>query len=246
MNVFGRMSCQVPGGIALIGAMLIWYRSVSAVIFWQWANQSFNALVNYTNRNAKSPTSPKQLLVAYTMATSAALGSALGCKAYFAKSSSVLLQRMVPFIAVAAANFVNLPLMRQSEFVNGVTVNDELGNPVAKSKYAPAKGIFQVVLSRIAIAAPAMMLVPVVMERLEKEAWFVARRAKLNMPAQLLLTAAILLPSVPGGCALFPQRCSIKLERLKWFDRPEYDRVLAEYGAKGLKLPQRLYFNKGL
>ena len=60
-NVFGRMSFQVPGGMLITGAMLQWYRSTPQVVFWQWFNQSFNALVNYTNRNASAPTNTSQV-----------------------------------------------------------------------------------------------------------------------------------------------------------------------------------------
>ena len=113
-NVFGRMSFQTPGGMFITGAMLNFYKSVPQVVFWQWFNQSFNALVNYTNRNASAPTNTSQLATAYFSATFSALGTAVGLKAALAKSSSPLLKRFVPFAAVAAANCVNIPLMRRS------------------------------------------------------------------------------------------------------------------------------------
>ena len=54
------MSFQVPGNMLITGCMMTFYRSTPAVIFWQLANQSFNSLVNYTNRNASAGTSPRQ------------------------------------------------------------------------------------------------------------------------------------------------------------------------------------------
>lgn len=101
------------------------YKSTPAVLFWQWANQSFNALVNYTNRNAKSELSTQvslpflinksqDLVVAYGSAVTGALSLSIGLKSYFAKRQvSGALQRMVPFGAVAVANAINIPLMRQ-------------------------------------------------------------------------------------------------------------------------------------
>jgi len=104
-NVFGRMSFQVPGGMMITGAMLTFYKSVPQVVFWQWFNQSFNALVNYTNRNANSPTSTKQLGAAYFSATFSALGVAIGLKKVLEKSPPTF-QRLVPMVAVASANCV--------------------------------------------------------------------------------------------------------------------------------------------
>lgn len=104
------------------------------MVFWQWVNQSFNALVNYTNRNAKSEVSSTQLGVAYISATTSALVTALGLKSFLEKRAGSLLQRYVPFAAVAAANCVNIPLMRQSELINGIAVYDENGNAVTESR----------------------------------------------------------------------------------------------------------------
>uniref|UniRef100_A0A0N5AWW2 Sideroflexin-2 n=1 Tax=Syphacia muris TaxID=451379 RepID=A0A0N5AWW2_9BILA len=156
-NLLGRMCFQVPGGTFLLGAMLIWYRSTPAVIFWQWVNQSFCALLNYTNRNAKSPLTNKDLLVAYSSAVTGAVSVAVGLKYYFAKIvAPPLIQRLVPFSAVAVANAINLPLMRQNELKNGVMVSDDEGNELVPSKCAAYKGIIETLISRTVLVGPPL------------------------------------------------------------------------------------------
>ncbi|XP_042313575.1 sideroflexin-2 [Sceloporus undulatus] len=237
MNLIGRMSFQVPGGMAITGFMMQFYRTVPAVVFWQWVNQSFNAIVNYTNRNAASPISLKQIGVAYLTATSTALVTAVGLNLY-TKRAPTLVARWVPFAAVAAANCVNIPLMRQQELINGVTVTDENVNDLGTSRRAAIKGITQVVVSRIAMAAPGMIVLPIIMERLEKYP-FIKKIQVLHAPLQTVLVGGFLLFMVPIACALFPQRSSIALLHLE----PDLrESIVAKYGDK----VSHVYFNKGL
>ena len=114
--LLGRMSFQVPGNMLISGCMMTFYKTTPAVIFWQVMNQSFNAIVNYSNRNASVGVTTEQLGLASLGATCAGVITALGFNKAISASpslSSGIVGRFVPLLAVAAANCVNIPLMRQ-------------------------------------------------------------------------------------------------------------------------------------
>lgn len=69
-------------------------------------------------------------------------------------------------------------------------MEDENGNVVGKSRIAAATGITQVVISRITMAAPGMIVLPVIMERLEKFNWF-KRIQILHMPFQVMMVGCL-------------------------------------------------------
>jgi len=237
MNMIGRMSFQVPGGMLITGCLLQFYKTIPQVVFWQWVNQSFNAFVNYTNRNAKSTITNTQIGVAYASATTAATIVSVGLNS-LTKSAPPLIARYVPFAAVAAANCVNIPLMRQSELNNGIAVYDENGEFIGNSKRAAVKAITQVVTSRITIAAPGMLIIPIIMEKLERYP-FMQRIKVLHAPIQMLFCGAILTLMVPVGCSMFPQKSSLSVEHLE----PVLKHIFEE---KTGHRHGKVFFNKGL
>uniref|UniRef100_A0A7M4F347 Sideroflexin-3 n=1 Tax=Crocodylus porosus TaxID=8502 RepID=A0A7M4F347_CROPO len=236
MVLVGRMSAQVPMNMTITGCMLTFYRTTPAVLFWQWVNQSFNAVVNYTNRSGDAPITTGQLGTAYVSATTGAVVTALGLKS-LTKHLPSIIGRFVPFAAVAAANCINIPLMRQRELKLGIPILDKDGNRLGESRAAARQAIAQVVVSRIGMAAPAMAIPPVIMNALEKRA-FLKRYPWMNAPLQVGLVGLCLVFATPLCCALFPQKSSMRVSRLE----PEVQAWVREKSP----CTETVYFNKGL
>lgn len=236
----GRMSCQVPGNMCITGCMMTFYKTAPAVIFWQSANQAFNAVVNYTNRNASVPVSNEQLGTAALGATSAGVITALSFNKLI--SSYPVLQagivgRLVPLMAVAAANCVNIPMMRQQEVTHGITITLEDGTEVGKSGNAAKAAIAQVIPSRIGMAIPGMFIPPACMMMLEKTKLYI-KNPWLKAPTTVLLTGMALTFSTPICCAFFPQTAAIKATDLEAGLRANLE---AKYPGRST-----FYYNKGL
>ncbi|XP_050423768.1 sideroflexin-1 [Adelges cooleyi] len=234
MIIFGRMSAQVPMNMLITGCMLTFYKTTPAVVFWQWANQSFNSLVNYTNRSGNSAMPLDEVAKSYVLATSGALVTALGLNK-LVKRLPTLVGRFVPFAAVAAANCINIPLMRKKELDTGIEVYDENKRFLGESKSAAYRGIGAVVFSRIVMASPGMVVTPVIMEAIERKG--LLRNFKwAPAPIQTVLCGIILTLATPMCCALFPQVSPISIDKLE----PELQRTAAKYNS------QIGYYNKGL
>lgn len=236
MLLVGRMSAQVPMNMTITGCMLTFYKTTPAVVFWQWVNQSFNAVVNYTNRSGDAPMTVNQLGAAYVSATTGAVITALGLK-NLTKHLPAIIGRFVPFAAVAAANCINIPFMRQRELKYGIPVTDEEGNRLGESANAAKQAIVQVVVSRIGMAVPAMAIPPIIMNALEKKA-FMKRFPVLNAPVQVGLVGLCLVFATPLCCALFPQKSSMKMSGLE----PELQERIRQSSPN----TSVVYFNKGL
>ncbi|KAL1514310.1 hypothetical protein ABEB36_003587 [Hypothenemus hampei] len=238
MMLIGRMSAQVPMNMLITGGMITFYRTAPAVIFWQWLNQSFNALVNYTNRSGDIVQTDKQILTSYVFATSGAVATALGLNA-LVKKMPPLVGRMVPFAAVAAANCINIPMMRAQELNYGTPVFDSSGNKLGYSKVAAQHGIGQVILSRIAMALPGMVITPIVMDYLEKRGTL-CRYPWLTLPTSVGVLGLCLTFATPLACAFFKQKASLSFSQLEDELKEE---IKKKYDVTAM---DKVFYNKGL
>uniref|UniRef100_A0A0K0F099 Sidoreflexin n=1 Tax=Strongyloides venezuelensis TaxID=75913 RepID=A0A0K0F099_STRVS len=237
--VLGRMSAQAPCNSFIKGGMLTFYKNPYAVFFWHYLNQAHGAMLNYCNRSGKAGSGDDvRLMTAFACATTVGVGTALSLNHIVGNMKlPSLINRFVPFIASSIAMSTNIPIMRQREFIEGIAVKDENNVILGRSTVAAKWAIGTVVLSRILMAAPYMLLSPVIMDIISKTKFYNHNRW-VSGPIQCFLTFVILSISAPIGCSVFPQNGEIYVSSLE----PELQEKISKH-SKSITVVR---YNKGL
>ncbi|XP_041930398.1 sideroflexin-5-like [Alosa sapidissima] len=215
-----RMSGYVPFGTPIVVGLLLPNQTLATTVFWQWLNQSHNACVNYANRNATKPTPTSKFLQGYAGAVGSAVSIAVGLNILIQKSSKfspatrVIIQRFVPFPAVASANICNVGLMRHNELHEGIDVLDDNGNVVGSSRIAAKHALMETAFTRVVLPFPIFVLPPMIMAYLEKLPLLQAHR-RLMLPIHSFVCLAVFGLSLPLAISLFPQMSQIEVSHLE-------------------------------
>ncbi|XP_035983324.1 sideroflexin-5b isoform X3 [Fundulus heteroclitus] len=186
----------------------------------QWLNQSHNACVNYANRNATKPTPTSKFLQGYVGAVTSAVSIAVGLNVLIQKanklspSTRMIIQRFVPFPAVASANICNVALMRHNELSEGIDVLDNNGTVVGSSKIAARHAIMETAFTRVVLPMPIFVLPPIIMSYLERLR-FLQRNRRLLLPIHSVVCLVTFGLSLPVAISLFPQMSQIEVSRLE-------------------------------
>ncbi|KWU41149.1 Tricarboxylate/iron carrier, partial [Rhodotorula sp. JG-1b] len=225
-----RLSAFVPTNLVIVAGMLMPNPSLKSVIFWQWANQSLNVAVNYSNANKSISMSTGEIASAYAAATVASCSIAVGLSQLVPRlrvspAARSLLGKLVPFAAVASAGCVNIGLMRWKEMRDaGISVfppsDPKTGHPnnevLGKSSIAGTYAVGQTAASRVLTNIPTLILPPIIITLLEKRGAFKGPNGRrLSTVTNLGLIGVSLLVFLPPAIAAFPSRASIDPKKLE-------------------------------
>ena len=206
---------------------------LASAAFWQWANQSYNAAVNWHNRSTSAPPPPgagggasggpfgitpeqRELLSAYIAATASALAIGVGMGALGRRfdRGGGLVRLTVPMLAVAVSSVVNLVLTRQTE-LNGIPISTEDGIVLGESAAVGRRALLQCAASRALWSFLCLTFSPL-LTRAALGALPAALRT--GAPAAAVEASAMfacIWACVPMSIALFPQRDAIGVDELE-------------------------------
>ena len=230
----GRMSSFVPMNMPIAFGMIMTPPTPFNTILWQWVNQTYNASMNYANRNASSKYTTQDIVQSYGMAVSIAIGLSLGIRRAVASrvagttgAKMVFFNTISTYIACSSAGFSNAYLMRKTEIKTGINViNPETNEPVGLSKKCAEIAVFNTASSRFLMAAP-LFIPAIAMFGIEKLNMVPKNKyARLTLDMSLVFINCYL--AVPLSVAMFPKYGTIKSENLE----PEFQNLTGKNGQR--------------
>ena len=167
---FARTNAFVTTNIPIISAMMLSPPTMFNTNFWQWFNQTYNAVFNFSNRNASSSVTNAQILQSYGIAVISAIGSAMAlrkvCGMLFGSALTgtalALSNSVTNYGAICISSGSNVFFMRSPEIAQGIDVLDpETMQPVGVSKVAAKMGVMQSIYSRFIYCLPIFFTSPI-------------------------------------------------------------------------------------
>eukprot|EP00898_Chlorokybus_atmophyticus_P004710 jgi/Chlat1/523/Chrsp103S00997 len=148
-------------------------------------------------------------------------------------------KRFVPFAAVAAADVLNLGIMRREEYLKGINVYDATDRNLllGQSRVAGAFAVSSCIAGRIAAAAPILVLPPLIMHRLERT-WTFYRRPYLLTPTLMAMIGLSIQLFVPLTFGVFKQTAVVPTA---WLE-PTFHGMLDSQGRS----VTHVVYNKGI
>ena len=217
----------------------------------QWINQTYNAAMNYGNRNASSPYTTSDLARGYAGAVAVSVSIAMTSRRMLASqlkqfkgAKLIILNALLNYLAGATAGASNLVLMRYKEIESGITVTNEKGDKeFGKSKAAGKKAIQETAISRFVLPLPVLFFPAVGNFILEKlRLW--PKNMKLSKLIELSLCICSLSFALPMSIALFQQQACLTRDQIDEEFREL--RLEGEGTEEEPKYVEKFYFNKGL
>jgi len=237
----GYVAFNGPVCVAMVAS-----QSTAPLLFWSWANQSQNALVNYFNRNTDSTMSNETLAKSYAAAVGSALIVAFGLataiqKRYPADKAKAML-RWVAFPSAVVASSLNCYIVRSPEIETGIKLENEAGEnvlPGSTSQIAARQGVLSTTFSRAILQAPVYFLPPVLLAAISPIKKYLANKPAMTVPVTTYLLLTSFGVGLPATVAIFPQISSIPAAQVE-------ERFQHLRDPKTQQPYEVFYYNKGL
>lgn len=228
-----RLAAFAPVNIPITGGMLLSTPTFANNVFWQWINQTYNAAFNWANGNkaggaaSPSPTaasgrSPsffsswkynketEELLRGYAAAVFVSVGLAVGLNSFLLRSqlqgvARRTLQAIIPYTAVASANFSNVLLMRGEELRKGIPVFNEKKECVGISRAAAWSAVTQTAVSRVVLPLPVLLLPYPLISALNAVFPLLHSQAILRVTMELSVIYGCLVGALPLAVGIFAE-----------------------------------------